>query len=199
LLGLVVLLSLTVLDFKRSKASFEEEISYFIQDNLQNGTEYNAIDFQEVNEAFLAGLANVQVAFKDIRDSINNQLEIIDRFAEDENSVLEEAKQSFKSLSLISLVEYLYTDARLKREIKSSTIKTMLREEEDRMQKGISDLNKLLSVYNLSIFSLNFENATTQIYLHKFELNDLDKGLSLRQGVFELDKKTKEIVSFKEI
>ena len=199
LLGLVVLLSLTVTDFNTTKPSFEEAIGYFIQENLEGGVSYTPIEMYQVNEQFLNGLTDVQDSFIAIQDSINNQLGLISTFNGTINTELIEAKQLFANLSLSSLNEYLIVDARLKRQINTKQLKDLIRDEELKMHKGLNSLNIALSTYNVSIFNLNFETSESHIYFHKFRLNNGSNDPINHKGIFELDKKTKAVLSYKEI
>ena len=67
------------------------------------------------------------------------------------------------------------------------------------MNEGLNNLNSALSVYNLSIYNLDFESSESQIYFHLFEINDLRNGNTNYKGIFELDKETKIVLSYKEI
>ena len=199
LLGLVVLLSLTVIDFKTSKSSFEKEIGYFIQENLGSGEIYSPLELHEVNERFLTSLTEVQGSFTEVRDSIHQQLKIISDLNNETNSRLIEAKSLFENLSLKSINDYLIAAARLKREVKTEELLDLLHPEEVKMNEALNNLNAALSVYNLSIYNLNFESSQSQIYFHLFEINDLNNGTTIHKGIFELDKKTKDVLSYKEI
>jgi len=199
LLGLVVVLSLTVIDFNTSKPSFEEAIGYFIQENLEGGVSYSPLETHQVNEQFLNGLTDVQESFITVRDSINNQLGLISTFNSTTNTELIEAKLLFENLSISSLNQYLIIDARLKSQIKTKQLKDLIREEELKMHEGLDNLNIALSAYNVSVFNLNFETSESHIYFHKFRLNSGSNDPTNHEGIFELDKKTKAVLSFKEI
>lgn len=196
---LVVLLSLTVLDFKTSKPSFKEEIGYFIQEKLGPDEIYSPLALHEVNESFLYSLTEVQSSFTEIRDSIHQQLNIISGFSKGTSSAMLEAESKFEALSLKSINEYLIAIARLKKEVRNEKLLKLLRAEELNMNRGLNKLNDTLSLYNLSIYNLNFEAFESKIYFHLFNVNDPKHGTTNHKGIFELDKKTKAVLSYKEI
>jgi hypothetical protein len=199
LLGFVALLSLTIIDFKPSKPSFEEAIGFFIRENLESGELYTPKEFQQVNEEFLTSLTDVQSSFTKIRDSIYSQLNLLSASNVSTNSTLIKAQKLFEKLSLSTLNLYLITDAHLKRQLKTEGVMDMIHSEEIKMHEGLNNLNSALSTYNLSIFNLNFEASESQIFFHRFELSGGANSPTYHQGIFELDKKTKEVVSYKEI
>ncbi len=205
LIGLFLVLGLTIIELPTKPDSVQEKISTFILDNLEDKVVYTPLDFQEVNESFLLSKAEVSEPFQVFQDSISKQLEILKgrSYSSDLNQLLLEAESHYATLRLNQLSDYLTLDARLKRHLKKegkldkiSLHKLSL--EQARMSEGINDLNAALGNYNLSIFSLNFELSETIIYLHNFQLSD-SKGLRNQQGVFELDRKSRDVVSFKEV
>lgn len=60
-------------------------------------------------------------------------------------------------------------------------------------QSALDNLESLLSQFNLSIYSIDFENDPV-IYFHEYRMNDED-----RSAVFELDRKKGNVISFREI
>ena len=206
LVTLVILLGLTVVDFGQNKRTFEEEISFFIIENLEGEVKYTPQGFSEVNEAFLLSKSEIYDPFLIMQDSIQNQLGLLGQIylSNTLTELVNNAKIESANLRLKTITNYLKLDAKLKRilkdeEIAYKRIQDLLYEEEVKMHSAINDLNTALSTYNLSVFNLNLDQSETVIYLHNFLLSDPINGSYNQQSVFELNRLTKKIVSFKEI
>ena len=205
LLALVITLGLSFVDFGKSEASHEDLISDFIAENLEPETKYRPILFKRIDENMLLTQPSIEEAFATITDSIGLQLSMLsdDYLSLDFQNSLQAAKDYQQGLNLESIAGYLSLDAKLKRALKKAgglddNLKEALYQEESRMHQGISDLNAALSQYNLSLFSLNFDEEAAPLYWHEYELSD-DFGSTVQQAVFELDKESGIVLSFKEI
>lgn len=60
-------------------------------------------------------------------------------------------------------------------------------------QSALDNLESLLSQFNLSIYSIDFENNPV-IYFHEYRMDNKD-----RSAVFELDRESEAVISFREI
>ena len=60
--------------------------------------------------------------------------------------------------------------------------------------EALRQLNDFLSLYNLSVLSLDLSGEHKSYYYHKFKLAG-----EMREAIFELDHKTEAILSYKEI
>lgn len=208
LIAFVVGLSLTFFKPKPPDRTYQEQIQAFILEKLEEGGEqmnYTPISFEEVNEAFLLSQEEITKSMGLIEDTIKNQLDLIKSqyVSEEVNRLIYEAEEQLEGLNLTTVADYLTTDARLKRSIKqaevlSPEIRADLYQEESRMLEAVNQLGSALSQFNLSVFNIDFEQAETALYYHTFQLTDNQRGTDHR-AVFELSKKKKEIVSFKEI
>ena len=205
LLALVITLGLSFVDFGKSKHSHEDLISDFITENLDPETRYRPIVFKRIDESMLMSQPSIEEAFATISDSISLQLGMLshDYLSLDFQNSLQAAKDYQQGLKLESITGYLSLDAKLKRALNkagglSGNLQELLHHEESRMHQAIGDLNAALSQYNLSLFSLNFGKDASPLYWHEYELSD-EMGSNVQQAVFELEKESGTVLSFKEV
>ena len=205
LLALVITLGFSFIDFGGKARTHEEAISDYISANLEEDTQYRPIVFKRIDENMLMNEPGIHTAFATIIDSIHMQLSMLSTnyISLDFQNSLEAADDYRNDLNLENLAGYLPLDAQMKRQLKqASTLseekRAALYQEETRMHQAISDLNAALGRYNLSLFSLNLGADSNPIYWHQYQLND-EAGSSVGQAVFELEKESGEILSFKEI
>lgn len=210
LLAMVTGLGLTFIDFNSGHDSFEDSMQSFVLDRLEEGKEdlrYTPLTFEEVNEVFLLAKNEVTTPLYVLADSMQNQLQLISSASASETykEMLATAQSAVQTLKLETISSLLNLDARLKREVKkadllSSPMKAALYEEESRMMAAVNDLNSVLSTFNLSVFSIDFEQSETTLYYHTFLLSEDDKvNLTNHEAIFELSREDKTVVSFREI
>ena len=203
--ALVATLGLSFIDFGRKNLSYEGHISEFIIENLDPDTRYKPLDFEEVNEAFLLSKENISKPLIKVADSISSQIALLEGHyvSLDFQNTLQKAKQHLEQLSLENVSQYLSIDAEIKRTLKNAggldhPTKSALYEQEVIMLDAINELNASLGKYNLSIFSIDFSQLNNVQFLHTYQLTDA-RGSSQVQTMFELDKESKEIISFKDV
>lgn len=210
LLAMVTGLGLTFIDFNLGHDSFEDSMQSFVLDRLEEGKEdlrYTPLTFEEVNEKFLLAKNEVTAPLYILADSMQNQLQLISSASASETykEMLATAQSAVQTLKLETISSLLNLDARLKREVKkadllSRRMKAALYEEESRMMAAVNDLNSALATFNLSVFSLDFEQSETTLYYHTFLLSEDDKvNLTNHEAIFELSREDKTVVSFREI
>lgn len=204
LLALVITLGLSFIDFGKKAKSDEEIISHFIADNLEEATLYQPKIFKRIDESFLMSQPDINKAYTSFIDSVGRQLSLLgdETISLDLQNSLESASSHAQKFSLESLYHYLPLDAQMKRLLKkadplSEEKQKALYAEETRMHQAFNEINKALSRYSLSLFSLDLSEGNPR-YWHEYELSD-DRGTSLHEVVFELEKGSQEVVSFKEI
>lgn len=197
--------TISLMDLGKSNLSPEEQIAAFINENLEEDTQYKPIEFKLIDEAFLMSQEKVTASLATIEDSIGNQLELLNAHfvSLDFQNLLAEAQQAHNQLRLETISGYLNLDARLKRTLKKyrgmdQPSRQMLYQEETRMLLAVNELNASLSQYNLSLFSLDLEASDNLRYWHQYELTDA-QGSSILNGVFELEKEPQQVISFREI
>jgi len=206
LLGaLVITLGLSFIDFGKTAKSDEDIISCFVNDNLEAETTYRSIAFKRVDEQMLMNQPGIGTAYATVVDSIDRQLRMLgsEYVSLDFQNSLQAAGDYANQLNLQNLAGYLPLDAGLKRAVKKpgvldKSLKAALYKEETRMHEAINQLNSELGTYNLSVFSLNLGDDSNPIYWHQYELSDA-AGSSAHESVFELERESGTIVSFKEI
>lgn len=208
LIALVVGLALTFLDPVPADRSFQEQIQAFVEERIseqEDGITYTPLTFEEITEAFLMSREEISEPLLVIADTVRNQLDLMKRqyVSEDFRQMLSSANDQLEGLSLITLAGYLKLDAQLKRSLKQAGLlnaedKAMLYKEETRMLNAVNELNMALGDFNLSVFSLDFQQAQTVLYYHSFELTDR-RGATRHHGVFELSREEKEVITYKEI
>ena len=191
LLALVITLGLSFIDFGDKAKSDEEVISHFIVDNLKEATLYQPKIFKRIDESFLMSQPDINKAYASFVDSVGRQLSLLEdeSISLDFQNSLQAANTHAQRFNLKSLYHYLHLDAQLKRLLKradplSEEKQKALFEEETRMHQAFNELNQALSRYSLSLFSLDLGEGNLR-YWH--------------EAVFELEKGSQEVISFKEI
>ena len=205
LFALLVTLGLSFIDFNRKNLSFEGHISEFIRENLDPDTRYTPLDFELINQHFLMSKQAIKKPLLKVADSIRQQITILDEHyvSLDFQNVLQKAKGHLEQLNLENVSQYLSIDAEIKRTLRAAggldtTAKSALYEQEVIMLDAINELNASLGNYNLSIFSLDFSGVNSLQFLHTYTLTDA-RGTTKVQTMFELDRESKEIISFKDV
>ena len=205
LVGLLVTLALSYIDFGQKSLSYEGYISDYIRQNLAPETEYTPLSFDKVDEDYLLSQEDVTASLALIADTIGRQLNLLKGLfiSTEFQGSLEKANDYLAQMDLGNVKRYLNIDAELKRHIKRAggldhPTRSALHEQEVKLLDAINELNASLGRYNLSIFSIDFSEINTVHYLHRYKLKDRF-GTSIAQTMFELDIDSKEIVSFKDI
>lgn len=202
----VIFLALTFFQRQGKNRSIEEEIQFFILEQLEANVSYLPGEFQEINEAFLLSQKGIQTSMNRVQDSLNKQLQLIKRHMLSERliSSVTETEAELKKVSLESVPDILRLHAQLKRSMKQDkgigeTVRHQLFEEETRMNAGINDLNAALTKFNMSVFSLDFEQSESVTYYHEFELSDQERGTTKHQAIIEMHVDSREVRSFREV
>ena len=210
LIAFVVGLGLSFVDFKSGPDTYEGSIQSFIYDRLAEDGQnlhYTPLTFEEINEPFLLSKTAVTEPLQVVSDSMRNQLKLMENAANsiEFKALLTNAENQMKTFVLGDIAELLRMDASLKREVKrsdnlSAKDKAVLYEEETWMMNAINELNTVLGAYNLSVFSIDFEQTETRLYYHTFLLSeDNSVNISNHRAVFELNREDKTVVSYNEI
>ncbi|NVJ46419.1 MAG: hypothetical protein HWE07_04800 [Cytophagia bacterium] len=180
-------------DQRTDEEKWEAQIRGFIYEYKDEVQSYVPLRYQKIDLAFLENQEVIKDALLVLQDTtrqrvrqlhlanLSDQVENISAFSE--------------PFHLDKIDDYLKlrasAEGRLSRKQKphSETYQQALALE----QSALDNLESLLSQFNLSIYSIDFEDDPV-IYLHEYRMNDED-----RSAVFELDRESSEILSFKEL
>lgn len=180
-------------DQRTDEEKWEAQIRGFIYEYKDEVQSYVPLRYQKIDLAFLENQEVIKDALLVLQDTTRQrvrQLHLANLADEVENiSVFSEP------FHLDKIDDYLKlrasAEGRLSRKQKphSETYQQALALE----QRALDNLESLLSQFNLSIYSIDFENDPV-IYFHEYRMNDED-----RSAVFELDRKKGNVISFREI
>ena len=180
-------------DRRTTEERWQAEIRYFFMQHQEDYQSYEPLSFQKIDLAFLESQEPIQKALLVLQDTTRQRVKqlYLANLADQVESI-----SSFReNFSIDRIDDYLKTRALaeglLSKKIKnsSSAYQQALTSE----QSALDLLENILSQFSLSIYSLDFENDPV-IYFHQYKLDDEE-----RSAVFELDRESAEVISFREM
>lgn len=180
-------------DKRPTDESWQAEIRYFFLQHQDDYTSYVAIDFQKIDLEFLESQQTIQKALLVLQDTTKMRMQQL-HLANETNEI--ELLTSFSEpFSIDRIDEYLKVRASAEGKLNKHNIelnetfaKALLEEE-----NALEQLASILGQFNLSIYSLNFENDPI-IFWHRYLLDGEE-----RSAIFELDRASAEVISFREM
>lgn len=180
-------------DKRTAEEKWESEIRSFFYEYKDDAQVYVPLRYQKIDLAFLADQAPIQKALLVLQDTTRQRVRQL-HLANLSHQV--EGISTFMQPFQIDRVDdYLKLRASAEGELSrkgksySEAYQLALANE----QLALSELEHLLGQFNLSIYSIDFENNPV-IYFHEYIMDDED-----RSAIFELDRENGSVVSFREI
>ena len=187
----VMALVASACQFESEETRRERAISFFIMEMAEDYQSYYSKDFQKIDAEFLINQMAIYEQFAIVQDTTKQRLQLIDRL----NLQLSEEQARFRKTNyqIDEVDELLVFNAQLDGILHQSQA-SLNAHVLDRENQALHQLNEFLSLYNLSVFSLDLSGIEKGYYYHKFELEG-----ETREAIFEIDHKTEAILSYREI
>ena len=180
-------------DRRTTEERWQAEIRYFFMQHQEDYQSYEPLSFQKIDLAFLESQEPIQKALLVLQDTTRQRVKQL--YLANLSDQVESISSFSENFSIDRIDDYLKTRALaeglLSKKIKnsSSAYQQALTSE----QSALDLLENILSQFSLSIYSLDFENDPV-IYFHQYKLDDEE-----RSAVFELDRESAEVISFREM
>lgn len=180
-------------DKRTAEEKWESEIRSFFYEYKDDAQAYVPLRYQKIDLAFLADQAPIQKALLVLQDTTRQRVRQL-HLANLSHKV-EGVSTFMQPFQIDQVDDYLKLRASAEGELSrkgksySEAYQLALANE----QLALNELEHLLGQFNLSIYSIDFENNPV-IYFHEYRMDDED-----RSAVFELDRENGSVVSFREI
>ncbi|WP_420384727.1 hypothetical protein [Roseivirga sp.] len=195
LLLLTALATLTFLscDSRTEDEKWQAEIRYFFMQHNDDYRSYEPVSFQKIDLAYLESQEPIQKALLVLQDTTKMRVKELQlaRLFETADEVMPFAQK----FSIDQIDDYIKIKASVEGALKrkgneaSEAYQQALRQEEN----ALNLLSDVLSHFNLSIYSIDFANDPV-IYFHEYLLDYMP-----RSAVFELNRESAEVISFREV
>ena len=193
LLGTIASFALLSCDNRTAEEKWEAQIRAFFYEYKDDSQSYVPLRFYKVDAAFLNNQQTVQTALLVLQDTTRQrvkQLHLTNLSDKVESiSAFTQPFQIDRLDGYLKLRASAEGELRRKQKSYSESYQLVLAKEE----LAIETLGKLLGQFNLSIYSIDFENQPI-IYFHEYRINGEDMS-----AVFELDRENNRVISFKEV
>jgi len=191
MLSFLSILGATACDFESKEIQREKAISFFIMEMAEDYNSYLSHKFQKIDVEFLESQMPIYEQFAIVQDTTQRRLQIIDQLNLNlSQELVEFRKTDYKIDEVDELLVFNAGLDRLLYENQVALTPDCLNQETEALRQ----LNDFLSLYNLSVLSLDLSGEHKSYYYHKFKLAG-----EMREAIFELDHKTEAILSYKEI
>lgn len=193
--GLIAFVFLSC-DKRPDNEKWMAEIRYFIMIQADDFDSYQAIDFQQIDTNFLMSNAEIQKSLMVLQDTTRTKLKYYGVLESTSPQLISKLSESLNEFPIDYVDEFLFENARLDKALRDhyKNLPETLLTIEAKQQAALSVLNRELSAYGLSIYNINLTDGDAVFYYHTFQLQGNEHA-----GVFELNKETMEVESFKEI
>ena len=194
--------SLFSCDRRNDEDRFQAEIRYFILEHLDNDIAYHPIRFQRIDNDFLSSDMTLMTSVLAIQDTVRTKVNMALNFSVEFESPVIQAFLSMENNFEIDLIDELILenvklDNALKAKLKSNqkTFPENYRAQQQLFTDQLFAINNALSHFNLSAYHLDLSGKVSTFYLHEYQLNQAQNITT----VFELNTKSLEVLSFKDI
>ena len=183
-------------DLRTEEEKWQAEISYFIMQQANDYENYQARDFQRINREFLESHTLIYQNLMVLKDTTRTKLNYYNVLEDPDEELVASLQKKLLSFPVDQLDEFLIEKAALDRALNAqmAAVPKAVTEARSKERQALTVLSKQLAHYNLSIYNIDLDGGPNVYYLHKFQMHNTPKS-----GVFELDKATGQVISFKEI
>ena len=203
---LAICLYATSCDFRSLEEKQQEEISFFIMIELEEGLTYEPMAFSKVDAGFLMRDGKIRSMLSMVRDTVRMKLDIAKALSLKDHKVVGTLAKKSTKLDLSGLDELVFENVQLDQLIrkqlqKRPTIQKIALDFESavaQMDWQLNTINDKLGDFNLSIYHLDFENPDTDLFYHQYLIQSASETQSF-QKIFELDKNTVQIRTVKDV
>lgn len=193
LLGALAAFVFLSCDRRSDEEKWEGQIRAFFYEYKDDSHSYVPLRYQKIDLAFLADQAPIQKALLVLQDTTRQRVKQL--HLANLSDKVESISTFTQPFPIDQVDDYLKlraaAEGQLSRKNKrpSEAYQLALAKEES----ALKDLEHLLSQFNLSIYSIDF-NSRPVIYFHEYRMNGDDKS-----AVFELDRENNSVISFREL
>lgn len=193
LLGAMVAFVFLSCDKRTDEEKWEAQIRSFFYEYKEDVQAYVPLRYQKIDLAFLENQDLIKDALLVLQDTTRQRVRQL--HLANLSDEVEHISAFSEPFHIDKIDDYLKlrasAEGRLSRKQKthSETYQQALALE----QSALDNLESLLSQFNLSIYSIDFENDPV-IYFHEYRMDNKD-----RSAVFELDRESEAVISFREI
>ena len=194
-LGLFTLVFLSC-DKRSDDEKWQAEIRYFIMIQADDFDSYQAGEFQQIDLDFLMSNTEIQKSLLVLQDTTRTKLKYYSTLENTSPKLIAQLSESLNDFPIDYVDEFQFDNARLDKALRHhyQDMPESLLTIETKQQEALSILNTELSAYGLSIYNINLTDGDAVFYYHSFLLQGTE-----HTGVFELNKETLEVQSFKEV
>ncbi|OEK07073.1 hypothetical protein BFP71_05290 [Roseivirga misakiensis] len=172
------------------------EIRYFIMTQTDDFKHYKAIDFEKIDVDFLMAKGDIQKSLTVLQDTTRIKLGFYSRIENASDQLITELSGKVNGLTVDEVDEFQFQNARLNKALADhfDELPKAILSANQKQEIALTELNTSLSAYGLSIYNINLTDGENVFYYHRFQIKNQSY-----EGIFELNKKTLEVSSFKEI
>ncbi len=189
LVGLISTFVLLSCDNISDEQKWEGAIQTFIYEHEEDFYNYRALGFQKIDKAFFEKQGVIRESLLILQDTTQRRVSQLHLANLSEEA--EKLQPYTSTFDIDQIDEFLSIRAQIDQnlEIDNPEFEALLKTEE----ATITYLDQILSTFNLSIYSLDFENQDV-IYFHEFLMDGEE-----RSAIIEVGRDTHEVISFKEL
>lgn len=193
LLSMLAILVFFSCDKRTPEEKWEAEIRAFFYEYKDDAQAYVPLRYQKIDLAFLADQAPIQKALLVLQDTTRQRVKQL--HLANLSDKVEDISTFIQSFQIDQIDDYLklraFAEGELSRKGNSYSEAYQLALANEEL--ALEELEHLLGQFNLSIYSIDFENNPV-IYFHEYRMDNED-----RSAVFELDRESWRVLSFKEL
>lgn len=192
----LITLALLSCDKRTEDEKWQAEIRYFIMTQADDFKSYQAIDFQQIDMDFLMSNTEIQKSLVVLQDTTRTKLQYYTSLENANEQLVSKLSESLSDFPVDYVDEFQFENARLDKALRAhyQNLPETLLAIETKQQQALSILNTELSAYGLSIYNINLTDGAAVFYYHTFQIDGNEHA-----AVFELNKETLEVESFKEL
>lgn len=193
--GLVAFVLLSC-DKRSDDEKWKAEIRYFIMTQSDDFNSYEGKEFQQIDLDFLMSNTEIQKSLAVLQDTTRTKLKHYALLENASEQLISKLSERLSDFPVDYVDEFQFENVRLDKALQDhyKTLPESLSSIAVKQEEALSVLNTALSAYGLSIYNINLTGGDAVFYYHSFQLQGND-----HIGVFELNKETLEVQSFKEI
>ena len=203
---IVFCLYATCCDFRSLEERQQEEISYFIINDLEAGLVYEPVAFSKVDTDFLMKDGKIRSMMLMVQDTVQMKLNIAEELALTNEKIVVSLIEKSTKLDIEGLDELILESAQLdaliqrhlKRQPHSAKTKFAFETVIAQMDQQLSTLNDRLGDFNLSVYHIDLESSDTDLFYHEYLIKSGATTQSF-QKIFELDRNTVQIRAVNDI
>lgn len=188
--GIVIFMNV---DSRSAEQKRLDAITWFIYSQTGDFDNYEVLDFLEITNDMLLQDVQLKAQIGVVQDTLSEKLSLLHTYHKMSETWLSTASQ-FQNMQPDQLDEWMKFNAKLDLALSALNETERLKRIKKQEAKALDLIEAKLQALNLSIRSIDLSGEKSIHYLHRFAL-DGKEALS----VFEIDTKTDEVISYKEI